>query len=241
MRSRTKQTRRRLAWLTALVSTLAIPAGCNRPVGHARSLTPGERDSAHRTMPRPVPKHGQHYVEHTETATVAVPPDALLQWVVMTPLEDVLTGFGDLPPVTHTVLLTDTWGDAESRRRVELEGGDSALEELVSYEPGRRFEYVVWNFTNRARLATDFAVADFVVEPADGGSRLIWTYRFSPRGSVSKGILERFVRDQYAGFMRECMANIERLAVAELREDASTRVAGQSRNVWQDIPAQLDG
>lgn len=201
----------RTSLLTLALLALALLAltGCaTTAIGYEPDTSEAERDRLHRTTPRPVVDARDVFVGHTEVAEIPLPPADLLAWIVQVPLERVLLGTDDLAAVARTEPLTDGWGQPGDRRRVVLEDGNTALEELVDYVPGSHFDYVVWNFTNEAGSATGYAAAQFAVEEIPGGTRLSWTYRFQEQDWLTGAFLRRYVATTYRAYMERCMRAI---------------------------------
>jgi len=139
----------------------------------------------------------------------------LLKWIINVPLEKVLLGTEKIARVTHSGPLSRGFGYPASRRRVVLEDGNTALEEVIEVENGKSFRYMVWNFTNSARLATDYALAEFRITENSGGSLLTWTYSFQKKNDLTGFMLRRFVENDFTGYMQVCMNAIKRLSVKE--------------------------
>ncbi|WP_257461559.1 SRPBCC family protein [Archangium lipolyticum] len=200
----------------ALAVGALMSACAATPIGYESGTTAAERDSLHRSVAAPVVEANAPFISHTLEAEIAVPPGVLLPWLVNVPLERVLPGTEELPGVERADVLSASWGTPGTRRRVVLRDGNTALEELLVVEEGRRFQYVVWNFTNDARRAVQYAVGEFRFTPTPSGTHLSWTYRFRGLGWPTTGFLESFVEEDYAGFMRAGMERIRTEAVKEL-------------------------
>ncbi|MCP3098691.1 SRPBCC family protein [Myxococcus sp. K15C18031901] len=189
---------------------------CATPVGYASGTSSLERDSLHRSTPAPTVESQARFVSHTVEADIALSPDRLLPWLVNVPLERVLPGTEQLAGIERTEALSPTWGSPGARRRVVLRDGNTSLEELLVVEEGRRFQYVVWNFTNSSRRAVQYAVGEFHFTPTETGTHLRWTYRFRGNGWPTEGFLESFVEEDFAGYMRVGMEHIQAEALRDL-------------------------
>ena len=201
---------------TAIVA-MVFAVGCaSSPDGYGRDIDQAERDRIHATIDPPAIESDHVYVAHTVTAVIPVDSAALVEWIMRVPLEDVLPGTDRIAGAERTENLSPAWGPDGSRRRVVLEDGNTALEQLIHFEPGSFFEYQVWNFTNIARFATEYAIGRFSVAPVEGGTLLTWTYRFRPHGPMTTGGLRWFVRTRYQAFMAASMEVIEQLSVEQL-------------------------
>lgn len=202
--------------LMALAFGALLSACATTPIGYEPGTTAAERDSLHRSTAVPTVEANESFISHTVEADIAVAPGVLLPWLVNVPLERVLPGTESLPGVERTDLLSASWGTPGTRRRVVQRDGNTALEELLAVEEGRRFQYVVWNFTNDGRRAVRYAVGEFLFTPTPSGAHLRWTYRFRGRGWPTTGFLESFVEKDYAAFMQVAMERIKTEAEKDL-------------------------
>lgn len=155
-------------------------------------------------------------VRHSETAFVAVPPEALIPWIIDAPLEDVFDATGSLPAVAGTKPLTRDWGKAGSQRRVLLGDGHQAAEIILTVNRGRSFTYQVYGFTTSASLLANYAIGTFEAVRVPGGSQLTWTYSFAPKSGLTRVPLGIFVSKEWSAYMGAAMANMKRMAESEL-------------------------
>lgn len=189
---------------------------CATPIGYASGTSATERDSLHRSTVAPAVDMEAPFIAHTVETDIAVPPDRLLPWLVNVPLERILLGTEKLAGIERTDVLSLSWGGPGARRRVVLRDGNTSLEELLLVEEGQRFRYVVWNFTNEARRAVQYAVGEFNFTPTSTGTHLRWTYRFRGNGWPTEGILKDFVEEDFAGYMKVGMEHIKAESTLDL-------------------------
>ena len=195
---------------------LFLAQGCmSTPIGYEDNITEAKQETIHRETPVPAISSDDEYISNTETAHVKLPPGILLKWLFHCPLEKLLLGTEDIAPVIRTDHLTNSWGTPGSRRRVVLGDGNTALEELLVYEEDKGFKYIVWNFTNEARMVTNYAIGEFVITDKDGGSDITWAYKFQKKSCLTGMILSDFVKNDYKGYMQVCMKAIKELAIKE--------------------------
>lgn len=149
-------------------------------------------------------------VSHSVQIDVYAPPQALLDWIINVPLEDVFVSHRSLPAVSGTDLITDFWGTPGARRRVRLQDGHQAVEELLSITPGRGFSYQLWGFTNEAGLLAAYAIGRFELDgaPDTTATRITWTYSFAPKSMVHRGPLALFVYTSWRGYMAAAIAKL---------------------------------
>lgn len=175
-------------------------------VGVRRFLAPPQTPPAY-AGPRPEPAEGG-YLSHTESIRIDAPLDAFRQWVNHTELNDLLVQSGNLPSVARTEVIGGTFDPGHdrvgARRRVVLDDGHFTAEEVLVDQP-EVFRYVVWGYTNYARLMIDHAIGEFDFQDEGGRTRLTWTYSFRPRSVIVRPFLARFVRGTWADLMRKTL------------------------------------
>ncbi|NTX12260.1 SRPBCC family protein [Myxococcus sp. CA051A] len=206
---------------TPAVTLLSLACGvflsaCATPIGYASGTSVTERDTLHRSTPAPTVEPEAPFIAHTVETDIAAPPEVLLPWLVNVPLERILLGTEKLAGIERTDVLSASWGSPGARRRVVLRDGNTSLEELLVVEEGRRFQYVVWNFTNEARRAVQYAVGEFRFAPTATGTHLTWTYRFRGNGWPTEGILKDFVEEDFAAYMKVGIGHIQKESTLDL-------------------------
>lgn len=201
--------------LFSLVCGVVLGA-CATPIGYSSGTSVTERDALHRSTAAPTVEMEAPFIAHTVETDIAVPPALLLPWLVNVPLERILLGTEKLSGIERTDALSPSWGSPGARRRVVLRDGNTSLEELLLVEEGQRFRYVVWNFTNEARRAVQYAVGEFNFTPTPTGTHLRWTYRFRGNGWPTEGFLKSFVEDDFAGYMKVGIEHIRTESTLDL-------------------------
>jgi hypothetical protein len=186
-------------------------------VGMRRFLAPPQPPPAY-TGARPEPAQDR-YISHTESTLIDAPVDEFRDWASRTELEDLGLESEKTPSVVRTEVIRGTWDPDQdrmgARRRVVLEDGHFTAEEVLVDQPDV-FRYMVWGYTNYARLMIDHAIGEFTYEDEGGKTRLTWTYSFQPRSVIVRPFLSRFVNGTWAELMRNTLdamrAGGERLA-----------------------------
>lgn len=163
-------------------------------------LTPPRKAPAY-DGPRPQPAL-DGYAKTTASILINTSVANYDAWSKSAPLNDILPGANGIPSVTRTEMLNGKWDDPGARRRVVLSDGHYAAEEVIARDRPRLFRYEVWGYTNFAKLATDYAIGEFIAEDDHGKTRLTWTYAFHKRSSLTAGFLERFVNNTWAPYMQ---------------------------------------
>lgn len=157
-------------------------------------------------------------VAHTEVARMSISRADYLSWAESAPLQDVLGGRSDLPAVVSTEPISGTWNHAGARRRIVLDDGGEAIEEVLvdGLQPSGEhvFRYRVTAYTHVVRWVIDHAIGEFVTsEPEPGAAEIRWTYRYHPRSALLRPAVALFVRRTWAPYMREVLAGM--VAAAE--------------------------
>jgi hypothetical protein len=175
-------------------------------VGARQLLAPPQNPPAY-TGPRPEPAEGG-YISHTESILIDAPVDEFREWANHAELEDLGLESDNTPSVVRTETIRGTWDpdqDREgARRRVVLDDGHFTAEEVLVDEP-EVFRYIVWGYTNYARLMIDHAIGEFNYEDEGGKTRLTWTYSFQPRSAIVRPFLSNFVSGTWADLMRNTL------------------------------------
>lgn len=199
--------------MMSVLAALSVHGGCASPIGYGSGIDAQQRDALHKSTPRPEIDLQAAHVSSIVESDIPVPPAALNRIMLNLKLEEVLTGAKRVPRIVRTEPLSASWGELGTRRRVVLEDGNTALEELIEVQPDS-FRYVVWNFTSSAGRFVRYAVGQFhATARQDGdGSHLRWEYRFRPKTGATPFIAP-FVRNDYHSFMERGMEAIRRRVI----------------------------
>jgi hypothetical protein len=200
----------RVLWLAAAA---ALAAGCGQPIGYGPGVTPAIRDELQRSTPRPVIDASKKHVTSVVEIDMPVSLEAYNRFADSVPLEKVLVGTKQIPRVVRTEPLKGVFGQPGSRRRVVLEDGNTALEEVIEKQPGS-FRYVVWNFTSSAGRYIAYAEGHFVMSENAQGTHIRWSYAFRPRSGFDGLLITSFVHHEYHAFMERGMAATRELLLA---------------------------
>lgn len=152
--------------------------------------------------PKPEPdKDGT--VTHRESILIDAPLACYVEWTSTVSLEEILRGSDDVPSVISTEPIIGVWDQVGARRRIILEDGNYAAEQILTNEGSGSFRYQVWGYTSPVpRLMIDHALGQFEVTEEFNMTRVNWTYSFKPRVGVARPALRRFVEDTWADYMR---------------------------------------
>lgn len=190
--------------LAAVIGVIIVVA-----LGINRLLAPPATPPAY-TGERPAVSDDQNsYISHIEEIVIDLPVEQYHEWSSNTPLEAVLTETSGIPSVLRTEMIQGTWNQVGARRRVVLNDGHFAAEEvLVNEQPGL-FRYAVWGYTNYARFAVDYAVGEFQFEDVSGKTHIRWTYSFHKNSILSDIFLPNFVQSNWAAYMRNALQTMK--------------------------------
>jgi hypothetical protein len=156
-------------------------------------------------------------ISTTVTARVAAPRAALFDWFIPIPLPRILREYGPIPSITSTTGQTGAWDVPGSSRVVHLADGHTARETVTACERPGYFAYRVGDFDNfLGRLAAQ-ATGEwrFTDEPGET-TGIRWTYTFHARNAFAAMVMLPIVKIFWRGFMRQAIAALRELALAEV-------------------------
>jgi hypothetical protein len=204
-----------IASLALVLTACAGPA----PIGTDPALTATERDAIQASAPRPDIAPADQLRATTVTYTVEAPLAFMVEWHGSVPLQDLLERSGEIPNVVGTELLVgQAWAGAGVRRRVLLEGGDTALEDLLADDLPRSFHYIAWNYTADAARFVEYGVGEFSMRAIDSNTtEVTWTYAFKPRGILGRVFVGRWVNSTWRTWMEDVAKRSTDQAEADYR------------------------
>ena len=123
-------------------------------------------------------------------------------------LPKILTGYGMVPGVASTSDISGPWDRPGSHRVVHLADGSTANEGVTHYDRPSYFAYRVSDPSFALKHLMTEARGQFWFEPANGGTRVKWTYTFQAKNRLTKLPLALFVKSQWKGYMDVCLANV---------------------------------
>lgn len=159
------------------------------------------------TGPKP-PIEGEG-ISQTEEIDINIPVHLFVEWCAKTPLEEMLNGVKGMEAVARTEMISGTWGEVGARRRVVLESGHQAAQEILESNWPWLLRYQLWGFTNQGRLLSKYAIGEIRSTESQCGVHIIWTYQFQKRSQLMSPVLSLFVRTTWANFMRSGLLTIK--------------------------------
>lgn len=104
-------------------------------------------------------------------------------------------------------VLTGTYDHIGAKRRVHFDGGESTIEELLSYNPHANYSYKISEFTNIMRKFTSHAYGQLWFDTIDDKTRITWEYSFTYKNLVSRLILGILLPKKFKKFMEQSLEN----------------------------------
>jgi Polyketide cyclase / dehydrase and lipid transport len=153
------------------------------------------------------------HVSFTIEAIMPMPPEEFRAWQRENPVVKFLQPSPSIPKVDRTEMIDGTWFEAGAKRRVIFEDGNTAVERVIAYEP-EVFRYQIWGFTAPSRYLIDHVEGEIKYEKSgETDTRFIWTYKMKPRAFFTTPLLERFMENDYAPFMKSGLEEMRKAAV----------------------------
>jgi hypothetical protein len=129
-------------------------------------------------------------MQASRTYPVAV--DAAYEYVVLSPLEELLgRRYGPIPPIRSTEGPAD-WGTTGQVRTIRLADGGSIQEELTHVDRPHTYAYLLRDITGPMKPLASHVEGLWVFVPAGTGTRITWTWTVHPRSAFSAAILPAF-------------------------------------------------
>jgi hypothetical protein len=137
------------------------------------------------------------------------PADPARTFDLLTPSDPVrfYPKFRVIPAVVSVSDQSGAWDAAGQTRTLHLSDGSSVVETTKSVERPTFFAYELTDFTKAFGPLVDHARAEWRFDPAEGGTRITWSYTFF--GRPGRGwIVELIVRFAWAAYMRKVMVGL---------------------------------
>ena len=205
--------------LLATIALIAAPlAACGdrpppaEPIAFDGTVPPVEADA--------------DYASFTLERDFDVPRDVLMPWMTETTrMVDAMEETENIKKPVAIDILSGTWPEDGSVRRVTLSDGHQTLERVVRNGLPERFEYQIWNFTTSAGGNLDYALGtqvwsevDADGDGADDETRLTWTYALLPDAGFKRRFVQDFVDNDIEPFLTGAADRVVAQAERELAE-----------------------
>lgn len=120
------------------------------------------------------------------------------------------------------VVLSGTWPETDSVRRLEFSDGHYALERVIKNDFPTLFRYQVWNFTAAAGDNLEYAVGQQAWTELDAGrSKLVWTYSLRPNADYKQFFVQRFVNNDMRPLMDRALDAVKKQVDEAFADEAS--------------------
>ncbi len=117
------------------------------------------------------------------------------------------------------VVLSGTWPEEGSVRRLEFSDGHYTLERVLKNDFPTLFRYQVWNFTAASGKHLDYAMGQQSWDViSEGTSKLTWTYKLRPNAGFKRPIVQRFVKTDMKPLMENALDVVVEQANANFAE-----------------------
>jgi hypothetical protein len=142
-------------------------------------------------VPKITPNPSAKMVSHTERFVIPIAAAEFNARLTNAPLAKLLPGTPKIAAVSETRELTATrFGAPNAPRVVCLADGGTAVEESMVNEPGKLFQYKVWNYSVEVAKPIEYGVGSFELVPIDATkTTVVWTYSFKLRDNTFPGFL----------------------------------------------------
>lgn len=143
------------------------------------------------------------------TVRGVAPADPARTFDILTPSDPVrfYPGFRVIPAVIAVHDQTGAWDAAGQTRTLKLSDGSSVVETTTDVERSTFFAYELSDFTKVFGSLVDHARAEWRFDPAEGGTRITWTYTFFARRGRG-WIVALIVRAAWAAYMRTVLLGL---------------------------------
>ncbi len=146
---------------------------------------------------------------HGAQVQAIAPADPTRTFDVLTPSDPVrfYPRFRVIPAVLSVSDQTGPWDAVGRTRTLHLSDGSSVVETTTDVERPGFFAYELTHFTKVFGPLVDHARAEWRFDPADGGTRISWSYTFVAR--PGRGwIVGLIVRLAWAAYMRRVIVGL---------------------------------
>ncbi|MGB5378130.1 SRPBCC family protein [Muriicola sp.] len=173
---------------------------------NSADFLPPKREQNLETIPEPVPKKGIL----KRSAQVLVDCDRSTAFDFITSnseLPNWLKKVGPIPAALNAEILKGPYNFVGARRKVFFDGGDTVVEELMTFNPSANYSYSVTEFSDFLRFFTKKAYGQVWFDRINDQTRITWDYSFSYRNILARLILSLFLSLLYKKFLKKSLEN----------------------------------
>jgi len=146
---------------------------------------------------------------HGARVQAVAPADPARTFAILTPSDPArfYPRFRVIPAVVAVTDQTGAWDAVGQTRTLHLSDGSTVVETTTDVERPGFFAYELTDFTKVFGPLVDHARAEWHFDPAEGGTRITWSYTFF--GRPGRGwIVALIVRLTWAAYMRRVIVGI---------------------------------
>jgi hypothetical protein len=114
---------------------------------------------------------------------------------------------GAVPGAEKVDLLDESYDKVGQRRVITFQGGDTAQEQLLTYNPPGNYSYRISKFSNFLKKLSDAAYGQLWFDHVDGKARIAWEYAFTYKNIFARMALSLFLTFVYKKFMKSSLEN----------------------------------
>ena len=148
------------------------------------------------------------YLTNEEVLFLPTDPTAAWTFFRENPITDYLEPTDRIPAITSIDVLKAPWGEAGSIRRVNLDGGGTVLERVLT-STDTEFTYQIWDLQTDSGSFISHIYGEFRVRPATGGSEIVWRYNIAPNVFFARPFIRRFLDNDFEPFMEGGIAGLD--------------------------------
>jgi hypothetical protein len=112
---------------------------------------------------------------------------------------------GAIPAALNAKIIKGPYNFVGAKRKVIFDGGDSAIEELMTFNPSSNYSYSITEFSDFLRFLTKEAYGQLWFDTIDDKTRITWEYSFSYRNIFARAFLSLFLSMVYKKFMKNSL------------------------------------
>ncbi|MEL6682828.1 MAG: SRPBCC family protein [Pseudomonadota bacterium] len=156
------------------------------------------------TATPPTLTYSDRYLTNTVTVTFDAPVSDVRAFMAANPLTNFLEPSGRIPKITDITVYEGVWGEPGAERRVDLEGGSSVLERVIS-NTDDAFTYQIWNITTPAGRFIDYIYGEILLSETAEGTELTWNYNIKPSVFFARPAIRSYLTEDFSPFMENGM------------------------------------
>ncbi|WP_299369273.1 SRPBCC family protein [uncultured Tateyamaria sp.] len=147
------------------------------------------------------------YLTNTETATFTGTVAGFRAFLDANPITDFVVATDAIPAIEGITYLSGTWPEVGALRRVDLAGGHSVHERVLT-NTDDTFAYQIWNITAPSGRAISHIMGQFHYDQSGDEVTVTWDYNIKPSIFVARPAIRGFLRDDFGPFMEAGLTGV---------------------------------